>query len=116
MDSELIVQAWNGRADDLWGVRSEEAVGQHLLNLDIGLAMDRVRPLVRDVLAGNVPREDPLRTEAINRRGRSVQLAVAVSPLTGRESLPGGAIILMDHIDGTGPTTAELGPEDTVTS
>ncbi|MEJ2890161.1 CheR family methyltransferase [Actinomycetospora aeridis] len=114
VDTELIVQAWNGRADDLWGVRSEEAVGQHLLNLDIGLATDRVRPLVRDVLAGHQPREDPLRIDAINRRGRSVELAIAVSPLTGRENRPGGAIILMDHLDGT--PTAGPPQEDPATS
>ncbi|MDD7967344.1 CheR family methyltransferase [Actinomycetospora lemnae] len=114
VDSELIVQAWNGRADDLWGMRSDEALGQHLLNLDIGLATDRVRPLVRDVLQGHVPREDPLRIDAINRRGRSVRLAIAVSPLTGRDARPGGAIILMDHVDGSSPS--EAGPEDPATS
>jgi two-component system, chemotaxis family, CheB/CheR fusion protein len=103
VDTELIVQAWNGRADDLWGLRSEEAVGQHLLNLDIGLATDRVRPSVRDVLAGKPPREDPLRLEAINRRGRTVRLAIAVSPLAGREDSPRGAIILMDRVDPPGP-------------
>jgi two-component system CheB/CheR fusion protein len=103
VDTELIVQAWNGRADDLWGLRSEEAIGQHLLNLDIGLATERVRPLVRDVLQGNEPREDPLRVDAINRRGRPVTLAIAVSPLTGRENRPDGAIILMDHTDGAAP-------------
>ncbi|MDL5159852.1 CheR family methyltransferase [Actinomycetospora termitidis] len=101
VDSELIVQAWNGRADDLWGLRSDEAVGQHLLNLDIGLATDRVRPLVRDVLHGEGVREDPLRIEAINRRGRTVQLAIGVSPLFGRQGRPDGAIILMDQLDPT---------------
>nr|WP_157647515.1 CheR family methyltransferase [Actinomycetospora chiangmaiensis] len=99
VDNELIVQAWNGRADDLWGLRSDEAVGQHLLNLDIGLATDRVRPLVRDVLHGDGQRDDPLRVEAINRRGRTVQLAIAVSPLLGRQGRPDGAIILMDQLD-----------------
>jgi two-component system, chemotaxis family, CheB/CheR fusion protein len=99
VDTELIVQAWNGRADDLWGLRSDEAVGQHLLNLDIGLATDRVRPLVRDVLHGEGVREDPLRVEAINRRGRTVQLAIGVSPLVGRQGRPDGAIILMDQLE-----------------
>ncbi|WP_243742061.1 CheR family methyltransferase [Actinomycetospora succinea] len=99
VDTELIVQAWNGRADDLWGLRSDEAVGQHLLNLDIGLATERLRPLVRDVLHGDPPGEEPLRLEAINRRGRTVQLAITVSPLTGRDSRPTGVIVLMDQLD-----------------
>jgi two-component system, chemotaxis family, CheB/CheR fusion protein len=101
VDTDLIVQAWNGRADDLWGLRSDEAVGQHLLNLDIGLATDEVRPLVREVLQGASPREDPLRVRAVNRRGRTVQLAISVSPLSGRER-PGGAIVLMDQVDHPG--------------
>ncbi|MCD2186917.1 CheR family methyltransferase [Actinomycetospora soli] len=98
VDTELIVQAWNGRADDLWGLRSDEAVGQHLLNLDIGLATERLRPLVREVLHGDGPGDDPLRIDAINRRGRTVQLAIGVSPLVGRQSRPEGAIILMDQL------------------
>ncbi|WP_433785842.1 CheR family methyltransferase [Actinomycetospora sp. CA-101289] len=105
VDTGLIVQAWNGRADDLWGLRSEEAVGQHLLNLDIGLATDEVRPLVREVLQGTPPREDPLRLEAVNRRGRTVQLAISISPLSGRER-PGGAIVLMDQVDAPGTPAA----------
>ncbi|NYD39687.1 two-component system CheB/CheR fusion protein [Actinomycetospora corticicola] len=99
VDGELIVQAWNSQADDLWGLRSDEAVGQHLLNLDIGLATDRLRPLVREVLHGDGVREDPLRVEAINRRGRTVQLSIGVSPLVGRQGRPDGAIILMDQRD-----------------
>nr|WP_243417916.1 PAS domain-containing protein [Actinomycetospora cinnamomea] len=99
------MQAWNGRADDLWGLRSDEAVGQHLLNLDIGLATDQVRPLVRDVLHGAPPGEDPLRIDAINRRGRTVQLAITVTPLAGRDNRPDGAVILMDRVEQPGAGT-----------
>jgi two-component system CheB/CheR fusion protein len=98
-DVGLIVRAWNGRADDLWGLRADEAIGQHLLNLDIGLATDQLRPLIREVLGGQPAREEPLRLEAINRRGRTVQLAVAVSPLVGGDSQATGAIVLMDQLD-----------------
>lgn len=105
VDADLIVQAWNGRADDLWGLRSDEAVGQHLLNLDIGLATDQVRPLVRDVLHGAPPGEDPLRIDAINRRGRTVQLAITVTPLAGRDNRPDGAVILMDRVEQPGAGT-----------
>ena len=99
VDSDFIVQAWNGRADDLWGLRTEEAVGQHLLNLDIGLPTDRLRPRVRDVLTGQSDGAEPLRVEAINRRGRTVQLMISTSPLTGRDGHPSGAIVLMDQME-----------------
>jgi two-component system, chemotaxis family, CheB/CheR fusion protein len=99
LDADFIVQAWNGRADDLWGLRTDEAVGQHLLNLDIGLPTDQLRPRVRDVLAGQPTGDEPLRVEAINRRGRTVQLTISASPLTGRDGHTSGAIVLMDQLD-----------------
>jgi two-component system CheB/CheR fusion protein len=99
VDTELIIQAWNGRADDLWGLRPDEAVGQHLLNLDIGLATDRLRPMIREVLHGGTVDGEPMRVEALNRRGRTVQLAIAASALSGRDNRPAGAIVLMDQLD-----------------
>ncbi|WP_433035975.1 CheR family methyltransferase [Actinomycetospora sp. CA-053990] len=113
VDTELIVRAWNGRADDLWGLRSEETVGQHLLNLDIGLPTERLRPLVRQALGGDGPPEQPLRVEAINRRGRHVQLSVSASPLTLRHRGPTGAIVLMDQVDGHGNGRAGTPGSDT---
>ena len=38
--------------EDLWGLRSKDATGQHFFNLDIGLPTDRIRPLIRSVLGG----------------------------------------------------------------
>ncbi len=99
VDTDLIVRAWNGQAGDLWGLRTDEAVGQHLLNLDIGLSTERLRPLLRDAISGEGS-GSPLRVDAINRRGRSVDLAVSASPLTLRNSTPTGAIVLMDQLDG----------------
>ena len=109
VDSELMVQAWNHRAADLWGLRSDEAVGRHLLNLDIGLPTDRIRPIVRNALTDGrsgtdgedraLPRTDDqtdspapaervaLTVEAINRRGRTVRIAITVDPLRYREVL-----------------------------
>ena len=47
LNPELQVRVWNRQAEELWGLRPEEAVGQHFLNLDIGLPTDRLRPLIR---------------------------------------------------------------------
>jgi two-component system CheB/CheR fusion protein len=38
---------WNRHAEDLWGLRGGGLIGQHFLNLDIGLPIDRIRPLLR---------------------------------------------------------------------
>jgi PAS domain-containing protein len=37
LDADMGVLVWNRRAEDLCGLRQDEAVGQHFLNLDIVL-------------------------------------------------------------------------------
>ena len=100
VDPELTVQVWNRRMDDLWGVRGDEAVGQHLLNLDIGLPVEELRPLLRAVLADGLeepPAEEATTVSAIDRRGRPIDVKVSVSPLHGEHAAPVlGAVILLD--------------------
>src|SRR6476646_4356677 len=43
VNRDLQVQIWNYRAEDLWGLRTEEVSGQHLLSLDIGLPVEKLR-------------------------------------------------------------------------
>jgi two-component system CheB/CheR fusion protein len=95
VDRDLRVRVWNSEAEDLWGLRSGEAVGQHLLNLDIGLPVDQVRPLIRQALAGETDIPD-VQLEAVNRRGRTITVRVGCSPLRGGADGPDGAIILME--------------------
>jgi len=96
LDTDLVVSAWNRRADDMWGVRSDEAVGQHLLNLDIGLPVEQLRPMLRATLTG-APDVDELRLEAVNRRGRGITVRVTASPLTSGDGHRGGVILLVDE-------------------
>src|SRR6266536_6104268 len=67
VDMEMRVRVWNRRADDLWGLRRDEAVGQHLLNLDIGLPVADLRPTIRAALQ-DVHFEEITVMEAVNRR------------------------------------------------
>jgi two-component system CheB/CheR fusion protein len=97
VDHNLRIRVWNDRAEDLWGLRSDEVVGQHFLNLDIGLPFDQLRPLLRGILTeAAVPAE--VTVEAVNRRGRAVTVRVVCTPLTGPNTGPegGGAIIVME--------------------
>ncbi|MCE3555379.1 PAS domain S-box protein [Pseudonocardia sp. RS11V-5] len=97
--TELHVQVWNHQAEELWGLRRDEAVGQHFLNLDIGLPLDLVRPVVRSTLAGeDGPQEVTL--PAINRRGRSIDVRVIASPLRGDGETVVGAILTMEESAG----------------
>jgi two-component system CheB/CheR fusion protein len=96
LDPDMRVLVWNRRAEDLWGLRQEEIVGQHFLNLDIGLPTAQLRPLIRRTLAGEAgPHEMVL--PAVNRRGRTILIRVAGSPLSGADGSATGAILLMEH-------------------
>jgi two-component system CheB/CheR fusion protein len=95
VDAELTVTAWNRRAEDMWGVRPEEAIGRHLLNLDIGIAFDSVRPTIRGCLTGEADSE-PIQLQAVNRRGRTIQVQVRCTPLATEGDNP-GVIILIDE-------------------
>jgi two-component system CheB/CheR fusion protein len=99
LDTELHVRVWNRQAQELWGLRQEEAVGQHFLNLDIGLPTDSLRSLIRRTLTGeNGPQEATV--GAINRRGRSIEVRVLGSTLRGGADDTAGIILTMEEFDG----------------
>ena len=91
VDRELRIRIWNRRAEDLWGVRPDEAVGQHFLNLDIGLPFETMRPVLRGAL-GPHGVAGATEVDAVNRRGRPVRIRVSCTPLGS----PEGAIVLME--------------------
>ncbi len=94
IDNDLRVRIWNRRAEDLWGMRPEEAVGEHFLTLDIGLPTDPLRPLIRRALGGE-PEPQDIELAAIDRKGRTVQIRVVCTALIGRRAVT-GAILVMD--------------------
>ena len=98
VDRDLLVKVWNNRAEDMWGLREDETVGQHLLNIDSGLPVEQLKPLIREVI--NEGRTDgEIVLPAINRRGRHVQLRVVASPLSSQDDEPSGALLLLDQLD-----------------
>lgn len=81
-----------------WRLRRDEATGQHLLNLDIGLPLADLRPLVRDALvAGDSEAVGELTTAAVNRRGRPVEVRGVASPLRSRHGKTEGAILALEE-------------------
>jgi two-component system CheB/CheR fusion protein len=91
---ELTVRTWNRQAHELWGLREDETLGQHLLNLDIGLPIDELRAVVREVAGGEQDHAE-LVLQAVNRRGRPVSLRVTITTMAGEEG-GGGALLLME--------------------
>jgi two-component system CheB/CheR fusion protein len=99
VDRDFQVLVWNRRAEDLWGLRREEVVGRHFLNLDIGLPTDQLRPVIRQTLtAGTRPEEIEL--PAVNRRGRAITVRVTCRALDLGGAEPSGAILLMEDAGG----------------
>ena len=91
LDAQQRVQVWNHRAEDLWGLRFDEAVDNHFLSLDIGLPSEQLAPALRAVLSGGSERETR-ELKAVNRRGRAIVCAATVlpllSPVAGRRAQP----------------------------
>jgi two-component system CheB/CheR fusion protein len=94
VDRTLRIVAWNRLATDLWGLRDDEVEGEHLLNLDIGIPVQRLRDPIRRVLA-DAGAED-LELDGHDRRGKAVHVRIAFAPLRNRPEAeePDGAILL----------------------
>jgi two-component system, chemotaxis family, CheB/CheR fusion protein len=80
-------------------------LGQHLLNLDIGLPTDGLRPAIRRALTApadttQISREE-IRVPAVNRRGRSITLRLTCAPLVAGGTTVSGAILAMEPVEGT---------------
>jgi two-component system CheB/CheR fusion protein len=101
VDREMRVLAWNLQATELWGLREGEVDGKYLLNLDIGLPMERIHPLVRGCLSSEQTDSHVLTLDAVNRRGKTIHCRVTCTPLQSDSDGVGGAILLMeDSTDG----------------
>ena len=96
LDAQQRVQVWNHRAEDVWGLRSDEAVDHHFLSLDIGLPSEQLAPPLRAVLDGASTRETR-ELEAINRRGRPIVCAATVLPLIGEDRVRGAIVMMEDR-------------------
>jgi two-component system, chemotaxis family, CheB/CheR fusion protein len=92
LDNELRVLAWNHRAEDLWGLRSDEVRGKHFLNLDIGLPVLELTQPIRACLTESSYQERTV--DAMNRRGKSLAVRVACSRLKGTGKLGIAGVIL----------------------
>ena len=100
VDADLRVLVWNAAAEDLWGLRQDEVQGRHVLDLDVGLPMTRLHPLLRRQVAafGDGVDGDTLELDAVNRRGRPVRVRVTVTAFSEVPGERAGAVVLMDPI------------------
>ncbi|GAB3878788.1 hypothetical protein GCM10029964_029990 [Kibdelosporangium lantanae] len=100
VNQEMRVLVWNRGAEDLWGLRRDEAVGEHLLNLDIGLPVGELRPSVRAAMV-QPSYEQVHSLDAVNRKGRRTTIKVVVGALRGPGGQVNGAILTMEPAEPT---------------
>jgi two-component system CheB/CheR fusion protein len=100
VNEDLQIITWNRQMEEMWGLRSEEVLGKSFLNLDVGLAVDRLRQAIRNCIAGH-EHSHVVVEEATNRRGKPFRCEVTVTPLLGGDGEPRGAIVMMQDASPT---------------
>jgi len=108
LDQDLQVTVWNHKAEDLWGIRSDEAEGRAFFGLDIGLPVEELRGSVRRLVRGE-ERESEEVVVALTRRGRTIRCRVSCSPLLGEERAVEGVILIMEEWQGASQTELRQG-------
>jgi two-component system CheB/CheR fusion protein len=96
VDPRVQVIAWNHRSEDMWGLRADEVQGRYLMNLDIGLPVERLNPPIRVVLSQDTTHRE-LSLDCVNRRGRSVRCDIRANPLLSQSGEILGVILLIQE-------------------
>jgi two-component system, chemotaxis family, CheB/CheR fusion protein len=101
LDRDLQIHKWNHRAEDMWGLRSEEVIQRNFLNLDIGLPVEQLKAPVRACLAREAEFLEVM-LDGTNRRGKRIRVKVTCTQLAGPNGgEPQGVILAMEETDGT---------------
>src|SRR5262249_3153799 len=96
VDPDSTIRVWNRRAEDFWGLRGDEAVGQPFQNLEIGLPVERLKGAGRACIGGRSDAEEVV-VEAVNRLGKAMLCRVSVAPFRGNGSEVNGAVLVMEE-------------------
>jgi two-component system, chemotaxis family, CheB/CheR fusion protein len=96
LNQNFNILMWNHKAEDLWGLRQDEVIGRSLLNLDIGLPVEKLGATIRSCLSEETDHKEML-LDATNRRGKAIKCHVACSPLIGYNKQRQGVILLMEE-------------------
>jgi two-component system, chemotaxis family, CheB/CheR fusion protein len=96
VDHTMQVLSWNHGAEDMWGLRTDEVKGRHLMNLDIGLPVEQLRTPIRSVLARDAKRTE-VSVDCVNRRGKSIRCKIRSTPLKKGTDEVLGVILLIEE-------------------
>jgi two-component system CheB/CheR fusion protein len=97
LDNDLSVRVWNAGSTDLWGVRADEAEGDHLFGLDLGLPVEQLKNPLRKIMRDGQDRVE-LVLDATNRRGKQIECKVVALPFSVDGNQASGAILIMEEM------------------
>jgi two-component system CheB/CheR fusion protein len=98
LDRQQNVRMWNGQAYELWGLTAQEAEDHNLFALEMGLRVERLKPLIRACLSGNSEREE-VTLDATNRRGKAFTCRVTCLPMgASADGSISGVIMMMERV------------------
>jgi two-component system CheB/CheR fusion protein len=109
IDSSFNISIWNYMVEDLWGLRTDEVLGQSIFSLDIGLPVEQLRSPIRDSLSGKKQFQEMI-LDATNRRGRQIKCYLAITPLLGIEMQ--GAVLMMADVESVSSMISTQGMEE----
>jgi two-component system CheB/CheR fusion protein len=97
LDRDLRILLWNERAEDLWGLRTNEVRGKIFTGLDIGLSVEKLKtPIVAFLNGGDDSQE--IVVDAMNRRGRTIKCRINFCTLSlGKSGERQGVVMLMEE-------------------
>lgn len=96
INPDLQVLIWNSKAEDLWGLRSDEVFLRYFMNLDIGLPLQPLRQPLKEIIALELDSYEVI-LEALNRRGRTIQCQVTCTPIMHTSLNIQAVILLMEE-------------------
>jgi two-component system CheB/CheR fusion protein len=95
VDPELQIVLWNAAAKNMWGLDADDVRGKSVLDLEIGLPVDKLADVLRTAVAGGaVPQKVIL--DAVDRRGKPFRCRVTITPSAGTSPMPFGAVLVME--------------------
>jgi two-component system CheB/CheR fusion protein len=98
LNPDMRIQVWNRKAEDLWGLRSDEVVGEHFLNLDITLELEQLKHPIRQILSGEHAFNDSVQ-HTLNRRGKPLECKITMVQRNDGNKDIQGVILLMEEVD-----------------
>jgi two-component system CheB/CheR fusion protein len=101
LDDKQNIISWSRRAEDLWGLRTDEVQGRSFISLDIGLPVEKVKTAIRACLVAESEYEEVI-VDAVNHKGKTIKCRVSCTPIVGPSKERHGAILMMEELNSEG--------------